>query len=268
MFDFLGLKTKIIMKVISILLIPIIILCISIGMIVLLAKLEIIPSSSSTSSSSTRVGDVTINMSDEVKNLIMNEDEEAIWRALTGGVLTSMPSSYTPSNASQIEEAVRAQIETVEIKVRKWKDSSSMETVESTQNIEVNSYLKQFWIEFFQNVYDNDPNFVIEDVGCFRIDSVNGSSNIGFKSAHTYGAAVDINVSDNPYAGTAITKEEWDQLEENHSKYQTIYIDSPIVQVARQFTLKWGGDFRNTKDLMHFSFICDGSRADRITLIK
>lgn len=270
MLDLLGLKSKIILKIIGILLIPIILICISVGVIVLLAKLEIIPSSSSTSSSSTQIGNVTITMSDEVKKLIANTDEAEIWRELTGGVLTGRPDSYLPSNAAEIESAVEAQIESIEVPVRKWADGSSMQKVETTQSIQVNGYLKQFWLEFFQNVYDNDPNFVIQDLGCFRIDSINGSSNIGYKSAHTYGAAVDINPSENPYGDkSAPTKEEWDQLEENHIKYQTIYVDSPIVQVARQFTLKWGGDFKGTKDLMHFSFVCDGSsRADRIKLIQ
>ena len=271
MLDLIGLKTKVIMKIIVILLIPIILICISVGIIVLLAKLEIIPSSSSSSSSSssTQIGNVTINMSNEVKELISNTDEATVWKELTGGVLTGIPDSYLPSNADKIEAAVEAQIVSIDVPVRKWADSSSMQRIETTQSIEVNSYLKQFWLEFFQNVFNNDPNFVIQDLGCFRIDSVNGSSNIGYKSGHTYGAAVDVNPSENPYGGTAITKEEWEKLEENHMKYQTIYIDSPIVQVARQFTLKWGGDFRNTKDLMHFSFVCDGaSRADRIKLIQ
>ena len=39
-----------------------------------------------------------------------------------------------------------------------------------------------------------------------------------------------------------------------------------MVKVAHKYTLLWGGEWSGTtRDIMHFSFICDGStRAERI----
>ena len=77
-----------------------------------------------------------------------------------------------------------------------------------------------------------------------------------------YGAAVDINPYEdgNPYGSEGpYSKSEWEALPENHLKYQIIYKDSPMVQIAQAYTLNWGGSWTHgTYDIMHFSFVCDG----------
>ena len=204
----------------------------------------------------------------DVKAVMAMQDEE-MWKALTGNVLTKIPADKNPSNASEIESAVRKNVKSIKVPIRSWEnpnDNSNMKTVKKEVTIEVNSVLAELWKEFFEDLYKEAPKFVITSVGCFRIDGT-GYGQIGFLSGHTYGAAVDINADNNPYGEKQpYTEAEWEELEENHLKYQLIYTDSPMVKVAHKYTLLWGGEWSGTtRDIMHFSFICDGStRAERI----
>lgn len=269
-----GKIKKKIIKIVIIILIPVLLIAAAGGMLSLLANLEIIPSSNSASKNA---GNVNVNMSPEVEELLTMSDEE-VWRGLTGGLLSARPAETLPANADEIEAAVRKQIVSLEIPIRRWAsgDDSNLQTVETTTTIQVNSFLEKLFIEFFQNVFDADPTFVTASVGGFRIDGT-GYGQIGFRSAHTYGAAIDINWYEdgNPYGSLSdgsvkiYSQAEWEALPENHLKYQIIYENSPLVQVAHKFTLLWGGaDWTgDTRDTMHFSFVADGrTREDRLSL--
>ena len=202
---------------------------------------------------------------------VMAMSDADVWRGLTGGLLTDRPADKSPANADQIEAAVRKQIVNITVPIRAWEnagDSSNMNIVKKEVTLEVNSLLAKLWTAFFNDLYNEVPNFVIVSVGCFRIDGLDVGQ-IGFKSAHTYGAAIDINPDQNPYGSQQpYSKSEWSKLPENHSKYQTIYVDSDVVKIAHKYTLYWGGEWSGTtKDIMHFSFIADGkSRAERIQM--
>lgn len=211
-------------------------------------------------------------VSADVKEVMAMSDEE-VWKGLTGGLLSDIPASRQPENANEIEAAVEKQIVDITVPIRAWEnagDSSNMNIVKSEATIQVNSLLAKLWEAFFNDLYNNAPDFVINSVGCFRIDGY-GPRQIGFRSGHTYGAAVDINPDEdgNPYGEQEpYSKSEWEALPENHLKYQLIYKDSNVVKIAHKYTLYWGGEWSGSiKDIMHISFICDGkTRAERIQM--
>ena len=205
----------------------------------------------------------------ELKEVIAMSDED-VWKSLTGGLLTDRPADKNPSNASDIKSAVEKQIVDITVPIRAWdkaSDESNMKIVKKEVTIPVNSLLSKLWQAFFEDLYQNAPDFVIVEVGGFRIDGT-GYGQIGFKSGHTYGAAVDINASDNSYGGTLYSKSEWSKMSDSHKKHQIIYQDSEVVKIAHKYTLYWGGEWnQSTKDIMHFSFVCDGkTRAERLQM--
>lgn len=208
----------------------------------------------------------------DVREVMAMSDTE-VWKGLTGWLLTDRPADKNPANADQIEANVRKQIVNITVPTRAWEnpsDSSNMNIVKKEVTLEVNSLLAKLWTAFFNDLYNEAPDFVINSVGCFRIDGT-GYGQIGFKSAHTYGAAVDINWYEdgNPYGEQQpYSKSQWEAMSESHLKHQIIYTDSNVVKIAHKYTLYWGGDWTgSTKDLMHFSFVCDGkSRAERIQM--
>ena len=206
-----------------------------------------------------------------VKEVMTLSDEE-VWKSLTGGLLSDIPDSEEPSNAKSIEEMVKNQIVNITIPTRAWEDPEdhvNMNIVEKDVTIEVNSLLAGLWKNFFTDLYNEADDFVIESVGGFRIDGT-GEGQKGFRSAHTYGAGVDINANYNPYGtksgSNPYSKKAWQEMEENHYKYMVVYQGSKVIDIAHRYTLLWGGEWTgDERNPMHFSFICDGlTRKDRI----
>lgn len=232
-----------------------------VGFILILSEAGIIDVGATSSDSNSNLN-LTVT-APEIQEVLAKTDVE-VWNALTGGLLSARPDDKAPANADAIEAAVRSQIVDITVPIRTWEnpsDDSNLNMKDSEATLEVNKFLEKFWIGFFNDIYKNCPKFAIVDVGCFRIDGL-GYGQIGFKSAHTYGAAVDINPYEdgNPYGSEGpYSKSEWEALPENHLKYQIIYKDSPMVQIAQAYTLNWGGSWTHgTYDIMHFSFVCDG----------
>jgi len=81
-------------------------------------------------------------------------------------------------------------------------------------------------------------DYDIKSMGGYRYDSNNGSTNIGEKSYHTYGVAVDINPQQNPFT-TGVAS-----------------YDMPEGYIAafNHHGWSWGGNWRSVKDYMHFEF--------------
>ena len=244
-----------------------------IWIIFVLNELDLIDLGGSTTDSGSSSINSTITDA-EVKDLLAMSEQE-VWQGLTGGLLSARPSETLPANANEITAAVESQLETITVPTWAWEDEgdpNNFNKVTKERSLQVNKFLAKLWTAFFTDLYNTDKNFVIAEgyLGGYRVDGT-GVGQIGYKSAHTYGAAIDINwyEAGNPYGSQQpYTKEEWDNLPENHVKYQTIYIDSPIVQIAHKYTLLWGGEWNGTtKDIMHFSFVCDGkTREERIQL--
>lgn len=82
-------------------------------------------------------------------------------------------------------------------------------------------------------------SYTVKEMGCYRFDSDNGSTNIGLRSYHTYGVACDINPSANPFVsgGTA-----------SHD------MPEGYIKAFHNHGWTWGGDWNTVKDYMHFEF--------------
>jgi hypothetical protein len=91
-----------------------------------------------------------------------------------------------------------------------------------------------------QEIKSKNISYNIKEMGCYRFDSNNGSSNIGLRSYHTYGVACDINWSSNPFV----------------SGGGSAAHDMPdsYVQAFRNHGFTWGGNWTSVKDYMHFEF--------------
>jgi hypothetical protein len=99
-------------------------------------------------------------------------------------------------------------------------------------------------------------NYKITSVGCYRFDSDNGSSNIGLKSYHTYGAACDVNPSTNNFYDTGAVPYSPNcpaasgVVDSGHC-----YDMSPqLIKIFSDNGFYWGGNFKSVKDYMHFEW--------------
>lgn len=91
-----------------------------------------------------------------------------------------------------------------------------------------------------QDIKAKNIPYTIREMGCYRFDSDNGSSNIGLRSYHTYGAACDINPSTNPFGvgGSELPHD----------------MPDAYVQAFLAHGFTWGGSWHSVKDYMHFEF--------------
>lgn len=192
---------------------------------------------------------------------VINASESEAWQAITGKYITSKP---TWGMVTQSE--MDARIVAIPVQVWQWKNpgkNSDLEKVATTKTICVNKYLKTYYASFFAEVFNHPSKIVIEELGsyCFRMNT--GGTGM---SSHSFGTAIDINWSSkgNGYGDTPYTKDEWVALPETQEKYETIYKDSPLVQIAYKYTMNWGGDWNSVKDGMHFSFVGDGKTREQL----
>ena len=191
------------------------------------------------------------NISADVTSIINLTDSEA-WLALTG----------TSTNYKNVSKSTMdSRVTTITVPIRAWSSSNSSD--KSTKKVEktltVNKALAQLYTEFFTDIYNNAPDFIIEEVACYNYRATTNSTSL---SAHAYGAACDINWSTtgNGYGATVYNKTTWNSLSESKSKYQVIYSGSKVVEIAHKYTLSWGGEWNSVTDAMHFSFIKDKTR--------
>ncbi len=82
-------------------------------------------------------------------------------------------------------------------------------------------------------------SYKINQMGCYRYDSDNGSTNIGLRSYHTYGVACDINWDKNPFVSSGTAKYD---------------MPSGYVDAFHDHGWTWGGNWSSVKDYMHFEF--------------
>jgi hypothetical protein len=109
------------------------------------------------------------------------------------------------------------------------------------------------------DIKNNGITYPITDVGCYRFDSDNGSSNIGLKSYHTYGAACDINPSTNNYYntgnnGTRPYNPNCPPASGAVNSGNCYDMPPKIVQIFAAHGFYWGGNFTSIKDYMHFEW--------------
>lgn len=201
---------------------------------------------------------VTSDIDDvEVQSLI-NLSDEAAWNLIIGKSTTSLTPSISKSDMD-------SRVTTIDVKVRTY-SGNGYETTEATKKITVNKAVANLYKAFFNDLYNEAPDFIIDQLYCYSYRKrTNGSS----LSAHAYGTACDINwdTPGNGYGDHVYTKEEWSKLT-SKSKYKVLYKDSPMHNVIKKYTLSWGGAWRSTTDAMHISFVGDETRAALQTKYK
>lgn len=83
----------------------------------------------------------------------------------------------------------------------------------------------------------NNIQYEIKVMGGYRLDGT-GTGQIGLRSYHTYGVAVDINPSTNPYTTTSAPYD----------------IPQSYVDAFHHHGWSWGGGWKSIKDYMHFEY--------------
>lgn len=107
------------------------------------------------------------------------------------------------------------------------------------KKVSANKIIEPCLTRVAQTLKSMNINYEIRMMGCYRFDSDNGSSNIGKRSYHTYGAACDINWDTNPWT---------------HDLDYKYDLPQEYVDTFKNNGFKWGGDFKTVKDFMHFQF--------------
>lgn len=199
-------------------------------------------------------GDISINPATVADIIKLNEGQA--WQLLLGTNTYSTKPSL--GNFEAVKKIMANRTTTITVNVWYWKNSSGFEKTTKTKNITVNVGLRDFWQAFFNDVYQDKSQIVInpDTLYSYSFRANTGGTSI---SAHAFGAAVDINpeIQGNGYGQTPYTEKQWKKLPEKRWKYMTIYHDSPLTKIAEKYTLSWGGDWRTHKDGMHFSFCGD-----------
>ena len=208
-------------------------------------------------------GYINGNISSAEVASIVKWDQSTAWSNLIGR-------STTESKPDVSKSKMDSMVTTIEVPYRKWKDSGGSnprtDTEKSTKKITVNKAIAPLWKAFFEDLYQNAPDFVIVSFdGCYYYKMGTGSDTL---SAHAYGAACDINcnVNGNQYSyKPSMTKEKWEKLDNTRAKYSVVYRGSPVIQIAHKYTLINGSDWSGGGyDAMHFSFIRDWDRDSAI----
>jgi hypothetical protein len=118
---------------------------------------------------------------------------------------------------------------------------SNLTTVSFLGNsVQVNKLVAPCLEAVAQQISSEHINYKITEMGCYRFDSNNGSSNIGLMSYHTYGAACDINWDSNPFVASGAPTA--------HT------MPDAYIKAFNSHGFYWGGDWTSPKDYMHFEF--------------
>ena len=193
---------------------------------------------------------------------IISWDQKTAWKYLIGFESEDRHPSVQKSTMDN-------RVVDIEVPMRKWKSGNGINTITDTekvmQKITVNKAIASLWKAFFEDVYENAPDFVIGSFdGCYNYRNITDGESL---SPHAYGVACDINAntSGNGYYEKSYSSEKWEQLPETRSKYQIVYQGSRVVQIAHKYTLINGSDWSDPHDAMHFSFTSDWYRDKAIS---
>lgn len=194
-------------------------------------------------------GQINIDTSN-IEDILKLKDAGA-WLLVTNNQYKSKP-TFFQMNSVQTGKLCT----TISVKVWKFKSSKGTKLKSVTINVVVNKALSEYYKSFFNDCYNE--KIVMETVGCYchRANANNSSS----LSTHSFGVALDINENYNPNGVNPPTTSQWEKLSKRKQQL-TWYSGSPIVSIAKKYTMQWGGQFSHTKDAMHFAFVGDGTRS-------
>lgn len=193
---------------------------------------------------------------DEDVKTIMNWTDEQAWRAITGTAYTSKP-----SNLQVTKTTMDSRMENIKVTIRTGKNTRKNEIMK------VNRVIAPIWEAFFKELYEECQNFYIVSYNGGYV--YRNSTKSTKMSAHAFGCAVDINanIKGNRYGEKPYSKFFRNLLVNKAVKYSTIYLDSPMLDIAHKYSIVNGSDWSKPNDAMHFSFIGDWSRKDAMSYI-
>ncbi len=138
----------------------------------------------------------------------------------------------------------------VTITVKVWKYDKNGKLYSSKSSLTINKNLQDDVKAIFNEIYEHDEKFPIKSVGGYNFRKMAASSSL---SHHSYGTAIDINPDENYMikndkiiAGTL--------YEPGKNKY-SMAADGSVVKAFKKHGWIWGGDWKSSKDYMHFSFL-------------
>ena len=141
----------------------------------------------------------------------------------------------------------------IEVTVPVWTLQSDGTKTSSLKYITINQALADDVVSIFTEIYEDESQFPIKDVGGFSWRNTAGGS----ISQHSYGTCIDINWNENYYVkpdGTPITGSYWKPGEDPYS----IPEDSIVVKTFAKYGWEWGGNAWSdayAKDYMHFTYL-------------
>lgn len=217
---------------------------------------------------------------DDEKIIMMSETE--CWKYLTNDIFSSQPQGSWGSHKAALDKLESANKVPLKIKCWVWKkpdkspgqSSKDLTKVESTDTIQVNAKLKDIWEHAFTDIF-NDPSQPVWNTsdggrGCYN-NRAKRNNPANKPSTHAFGCAVDFNpatsvtvngIHSGNGAGNGyhvLTEAEWNKLPETQAKYNCIYRGCAIEKIFKSYGFVWGGDWSNYRDVMHFSFIGEGT---------
>lgn len=211
---------------------------------------------------------------------LINLSEPQAWNVLTSGVYTEYPKGSYRANAAKIKEIRENNSIIINVPVWTWEhpDTFNLTKVSKRIDLEVNKNMESIWNEVFLEIYEDPTKPVInvsdKGMGTWVTRGKNHNPN-NTMSSHSLGTAIDINPSTasvrvegtvygNGYGQKVMTLAEWEKLPDLQAKYNMLHAESPIVQIMKAYGFCWGGDWKDTPDPMHFSFIGDGANAREV----
>lgn len=148
------------------------------------------------------------------------------------------------------KEAKSKNIEVVSVKVWDFIDNKDRSKGKHTvsKDIQVNKKISGEVKQIFDEIYSLPEQFPIKDVGGFRDKD--------YCINHPAGAAIDINPDENYFIQLGKDGTVKQQVGKYYNPGNDPYSITPeVVKVFQKYGWDWGGNFPNSKDYMHFSYL-------------
>ncbi len=156
--------------------------------------------------------------------------------------------TFAGGSAYTTQEEAEKNMKTISFPV--WRLREDGTKYSDVEWLVVNKNIADDVIKVFVNIYHSDEKFPIKNVGGYSWRK----TAFGSVSQHSYGTCIDINYDENYYChndGTAITGSFWLPYQNPYSMPS----DGSVVTEFKKFGFTWGGDWKNLKDYMHFSYL-------------
>jgi hypothetical protein len=140
-----------------------------------------------------------------------------------------------------------AEAEMTTISFSAWKINANGEKETYTRWITVHKGIADQVKQIFEEIHSDPAKFPIKDAGGFRWSSGDFRNDKIYFEAHPTGTGIDINYMENYMPGVAGSH--WKPGDDPYSMPS----DGIVVKTFKKYGWGWGGDFKNTKDYMHFS---------------